>query len=264
VEIAGALGAGIVAVVIVSAMVWRRRSTEAQSVAGYRQTLDVLGHLGGADRGVKSRPPGSGRVLRDAASEQSMSGVRADFDDLGTPARQPTGEQKDVPPRRDRSLMVMDRPARRLGAPLAALALVLAAGGAAAYLVVRSHHVTPPAKQAKSSHSHHRAPPATTLPARYTPVTSTASSATYAPATATYSLTLAATTSDCWMSVTSATGTIVLEQTFTAGATASLTLTGHATVVLGAPQSAKLAIGGVPVTLPNGMAGPFTVTFTPS
>lgn len=262
-----ALGVGIVVVVIVSIVVRRRRSTEAQSVAGYRQTLDVLGHLGGTDRG-RTQPPTTGGLPRlgprTADDEPSVTEVPKHVDELGTEARRrgPIGPV-DAPAHRDRSLQVMDRPARRLAAPIAAVVLVLAAAGAAAYMVVRSHHVTHPPKQAASSHSHGHTPTTTTLPTKYSAVSSTGTSATYAPDTAKYSLTIGATTSDCWMSVTSSSGTTVLAQTFAAGAKASLSLTGHSTVVIGAPQSAKLSIGGVPVVLPSGVPGPFTVTLVP-
>lgn len=304
VEVAVVLGVAVVLVVAVAAVVRRRRNSEAQSVAGYRQTLDVLGHLGGAERGVtalRTPPPRSGHpaavrgtargdvphtasrttprpaahALLDAVPDQAQApgpltaqdrggaGRHAGFDDPGTDSRLviPIGSG-DATARRDRSLLVMERPARRLGAPLAVLALVLAAGGVAAYLLARSHHATPP-RQATSSHSHRHTPPTTTLPSKYTAVSSTGSSVTYAPATSTYSLTIGATTSDCWMSVTSSTGTTVLAQTFAAGATASLSLTGHSTIVIGAPGSAKVAIGDAPVVLPGGAAGPLTVTLVP-
>jgi len=99
-------------------------------------------------------------------------------------------------------------------------------------------------------------------------VSATSSSATYTPSTASgstaYSLLVGATTSDCWMSVTSSTGTTVLAQTFTPGATASVSLTGRATIVIGATPSAQLAIGGIPLVLPSGATSPFTVTLVPS
>jgi Domain of unknown function (DUF4115) len=262
VEVAVAVGAGIVVVGIISAMVRRRGSREAQSVAGYRQTLDVLGHLGGAERGLGGHGTGAGDAPRTGLPDEPTAGGPSRFDDLG--ARAGGRGPGEVPPRRDRSLLAMERPARRLGLPVAALLLVLAAGGAAAYMVVRSHHATPPPKKPARSHSHGHTTPTTTLPPRYTATTSTTTSATYVPTSSTYSLTIGATTSDCWMSVTSSSGTTVLAQTFAAGATASVPLTGHSTIVIGAPRSAEMSIGGVPVVLPSGIAGPFTVTLVPS
>lgn len=263
VEVAAAIGAGIVVVVIVSVLVRWRGSREAHSVDGYRQTLDVLGHLGGADRGA-SRQGSSGGDVPQTGYRQRVA-KPANLDDLGGGERpRITSSFVGAPGRRDRSLLVMDRPARHLALPLAALVLVLAAGGASAYLIERSHHVKHPPKESTSSHSHARAPTATTLPPRYSALSSTSSSATYAPATATYSLSVGATTSDCWMSVMSASGTTVLAQTFAAGASTSLSLTGHSTIVIGAPGAAELSIGGVPVVLPTGAGGPFTVTLSPA
>ena len=278
VEVAVALAAGVGVVAIVLALARRRRATDAHSVDGYRQTLDVLSHLGGSDRGVESRsltdlargapraapglPP---RAAPGApASGGGDGGVAGSFDDLDAGARHPipTTIGNDAP-RRDRSLLVMERPARRLAGPVAAVVLIVAVGAAAAYVVSRSHHAARPPKQATSSHSHTRTPPTTSLPTRYTAVSSTSASATYEPPKATYSITIGATTSDCWMSVTTETGTTVLAQTFAPGASASLSLTGHSTIDIGAPSSAKVSIGGVPVVLPSGIAGPFTVTLVP-
>lgn len=290
-DVAAALGAGFVLVVILAAVVRRRRSNEAQSVAGYRQTLEVLGHLGGTDRGIrphlrdasppnpsphsagaqdvlppKSVPNAEGRP-RPLPYGRLVAGEATSFDDVGTePPRRGPVELVGTPGR-DRALMAMQHSGRRLGGPAAVLALILAAGGVAAYMVVRSHHVTPPPRHDASSHSHTAttAPPTTpTTPTKYTAVSSTSSSATYAPETATYRLTIGATTSDCWMSVTSASGTTLLAQTFAAGASTSLTLTGHTTIVIGAPQSAKLTIGKAPVVLPSSAGGPFTVTLSPA
>jgi cytoskeletal protein RodZ len=161
----------------------------------------------------------------------------------------------------------MEHPARRgRSVALLAVVLVLVVAGVGAFLVVRLHHGTRPTKQAARSLSHPTAPttPATTLPSRYAAVSATSSSATYAPGTAAYSLLVGATTSDCWMSVTSSTGTTVVAQTFTPGATASVSLTGRATIVIGAPAAAELEIGGIPLVLPSGATSPFTITLLPS
>jgi hypothetical protein len=56
---------------------------------------------------------------------------------------------------------------------------------------------------------------------------------------------------------------MVLAQTFAPGASASLSLTGHSTIVIGAPGAAKVSITGVPVVLPGGAGGPLTVTLVP-
>ncbi len=272
VEVVAALGAGIVLVVIVSVLVHRRRSGETQSVAGYRRALDVLGQVteGEAAGGRGHEPPRlAPPTATPYAGSSEVAGARSS--DTGDGAVDRWGRA----PRRDRSLHAMEHPAHRFGASLAALLVVLVVAGGAAYLIARTHHVASPAKQSTSAGSRRRTPstkrthtsrtsPTTTVPHQYAPVNSTASSATYVPSTSTYSLTVGATTADCWMSVTSASGTTVLEQTFAPGASASVSLTGHATILIGAPKVAKVSIGGVPVVLPSGVAGPYTVTLSPT
>ncbi len=281
-----AFGAVIVVVVSASALFRRRGGREAQSVAGYRQTMDVLGHLGEA-RGIHRQGLPEAAVPVAAPHERSKAAGAGRFDDAqSSRGRSSTGVHGAPPRRRDRSLVVMERPARRLFAPLAVSVVVLAAVGGAAYVVVRGHHTTRPpaahrpAQASAHSHSHshshgqththshghsqgHTSTPST-APASYTAVSSTSSSATYAPVTSSYSLTVGATTADCWMSVTSSSGTTVLAQTFTPGTSASVSLDGGSTILLGAPRAAKMSIDGVPVVLPKGIAGPYTVTLSPA
>jgi len=274
VEIAAAAVAGAVLVVAgIAAVVRRRRSTEAHSVAGYRQTLEVLGHLGGGDRGVRPlrerpEPPGNGALAHRPGR------VAGTFDDLGTEAKPAASGGYAAAEgrlwggtvgtsRRDRSMRAMERPARRVG--LFALAVVvLLAAAAAAYLVARPHHAAPRPNRSAAASGKGQAPPPTTQPARYTAVHATGSSLTYAPSTPTYTLTVGAATADCWISVTSSAGTTLIEQTFAAGATASLSLSGRATIVIGAPQAARISISRVPVVLPGGLAGPVTVNLVPA
>ena len=236
----------------------RRGRWEARSVAGYRRTLDVLASLGDDDRGA-----GRARARRTDSAPGEGSGAGP-----GTSGAGPgTSDRSAIS-----SLAAMEHPARRgmsVGVLVAVLVLVVA--GAGTFLAVRHHHGTAPPKHVPRSQPHaSSAPttPTTTLPSSYTAVSATGSSATYSPGTApgsgTYALLVGATTSDCWMSVTSATGTTVLAQTFTPGATASLSLTGRSTIVIGAPGVAKLAIGGIPLVLPSGATSPFTVTLVPS
>jgi hypothetical protein len=87
--------------------------------------------------------------------------------------------------------------------------------------------------------------------------------ATYAPATTSYTLTVGASSGNCWMDVTSASGTTVLAQSLTAGTTHPLTLSGKATILIGAPTVAVLKIDNVPAVLPAGAGAPFTVTIIP-
>jgi hypothetical protein len=275
VEVAVAVGTGIVLAAIVSMLVRRRGSREAQSVAGYRQALDVLGQVAGAERGAR-RHGSSGSGLPKGEPDEPGEAAPSRLDvDTATGRGRSSAARGRVRAHRDRSLLVMERPARRLGAPLAALLVIVVVGGAAAYLIVRAHHVTHPPKQSASAHSLRHTPAkkrqksgpqttTTTGPPRYTAVSSTGSSSVYAPVTSTYSLRIGATNADCWMSVTSATGVTVLAQTFAPGASASLSLTGHSSILLGAPRAAKVSIDGVPVVLPSGIAGPYTITLSPA
>jgi hypothetical protein len=251
----------------------KRGRWEARSVAGYRRTLDVLAGLGDDERGAE-RDAGRARARRsDPAPGEGSGAGQGTSGTSGTSgtwhgAGQGTSHGRSSIP----SLVAMERPARRgmsIGALVAVLVLVVA--GVGVFLAVRPHHGTSLPKKPARSRSHaSSAPttPTTTLPSRYTAVSATGSSATYtpssAPGTGSYSLLVGATTSNCWMSVTSATGKTVLAQTFTPGATASVSLTGRSTIVIGAPGAAKLAIGGVPLVLPSGATSPFTVTLVPA
>jgi hypothetical protein len=283
VEVAVALGVCVVLVVAVAVAVHRRGGREAQSVKGYRQALDVLGQVAGGERRVGPRAAPGADAPMPSSGDRPVAWAHDGLEEPGTDdaRRRSTAAAGEARGRRDHSLSVMERPARRLGASLAAVVVVLAVGGAA-YVVVRTRHPTHRSAHAGSSsspahartpsrsptHAHATAgssPPTTTrVPAQYTAVSSTSSSATYAPSASRYELTVGATTADCWMSVTSSTGTTVLAQTFTPGASSSLSLAGRATILLGAPRAAKLSIDGVPVVLPSGISGPYTVTLAPS
>lgn len=233
VEAGAALGAAVVLVVLLAALFGRHRgSKEAQSMAGYRRTLDVLGRLGDSPAGAA-----------------------------------PAGAAPSAPGRRDRALATIGRTPRRLGVPVAVAVVVLAAAGASAYLVARGRTGSAAGRASKTrttGHHHSRlSPQVTTGPTRYLAVQSTSASATYAPATASYSLVIGATSGDCWFNVTTSSGATVLAQTFAAGASATLSLTGTSTVDIGAPTAATLSIGKAPLVLPQGVVGPFTVTIAP-
>ena len=281
VEVAAALGAVAVLVVIASLLVRRRASRETQSVAGYRRALDVLGQV--AEGEHRPRQPGPGAPdgpwgSRSAPPERPGRMAPGRLDGVHTEAavRRSSVAPDEGLARRDRSLLVMEHPARKLGPTLAVLVVAVAVGGAA-YLIVRSHHSTRPPAQAASgsrgrtttrheptTHKRAKKQTSTAPPSRYLASSSTGSSATYAPATSSYSLTVGASTGACWMSVTSASGKTVLAQTFAPGASATISLAGRSTVVLGAPKSASLEIDGAPVVLPSATGVPYTVTISPA
>lgn len=106
-------------------------------------------------------------------------------------------------------------------------------------------------------------PTSTTLPSSYSPTTATATAATYVPPVSPYTLVVGATTGNCWISVTSG-GSTVLAQTFSPGTEQSLSLSGVATVLVGAPSVLTVTLDGAPVVLPSGFGSPFTMTLSPA
>lgn len=227
----------VVAVVVVLAgalLIGRRRSADASSVHSYRQTLSTLEQLQGRPRGP------------------------------GQPAGAPTRPLRPRPARR--SLAVMDHGPRRLGAPVLAVAIVAVVVGVLLYVGAKPRHPAPAVSHTTdtTTTTTRQTTTTTSQPARYTAVSSTTSSATYAPATTSYTLTVGASSGSCWMDVTSANGTTVLAQSLTAGTTHPLTLSGKATILIGAPTVAVLKIDNVPAVLPAGAGAPFTVTIVPA
>lgn len=246
--------AGVAVLAAVAVLFGRRRGSEPHSVAGYRQTLDTLEHL--RDRPRSDRP-------------RAQADPRAGSEPV---ARVPA---RPLPPssarRARRSLEVMNREPRRLGAPAAAVLLLAGVVGVLVYVGTRPHRATPAPSTTGTTapaHHHHTSAPTTstttTLPAHYAPVATTTSSATYAPATTSYTLSVGATSGSCWMSVTGPNGTTVMTGTLTSGVTRSFTVSGDVTILIGAPSVASLAIDHVPVDLPAGAQAPFTVSLTPS
>ena len=139
------------------------------------------------------------------------------------------------------------------------------AAAAVAYGVLGSRHprhtTLPPRSQAHATST--TTSTTTALPAAYTAVSTGPSDATYAPATAAYSLSVGATSGNCWMSVTTQSGKTVFAQTLAPGTSSAIPLSGRATVLIGAPTVAALSVGGIPLQLPSGIVGPFTVTLVP-
>ena len=248
VEIAAAVG-GVVVMVMVVALVasvaHRRRVDELRSVEGYRRRLDTLQHL-------RARP-----VARPGPPPSEDEQPRTQL------APPPPG-----PRDRERSLAAMNYRPRRLGASIAAVVVILAAVGALVYLGVHHRHHTPSSQTSSTVRAHQRghspSTTTTTLPRRYVAVSSSPTSATYAPVSASYVLSVGATTGQCWVGVTASNGTTVLSQTLTAGTVKSLTMTGKTTIVIGAPSVVTISIDHVTVVLPAGAQAPFTVTLVPA
>jgi hypothetical protein len=86
--------------------------------------------------------------------------------------------------------------------------------------------------------------------------------ATYQVAPSFYTLSLSATTAECWVEATNtATGAVLFTATLSPGQSHSLVVIGPATVIAGAPDAFAAKINRSPVTLPIGPQGPFTLNF---
>ena len=195
------------------------------------------------------------------------------FDDAGpdpVPATFMTGNE-------DRVIHSINRRPRRLGGPAAAvgavLVLVLVLILTGLHSDTTNHHgksangvTTKPSTTHPTTVHHHRATTATTTTTAPLPVSAatgaTAHTATYAVAAADYSLTLGATTGECWVEATNpATGAVLFTTTLLSGQSHVIAATGPVTVIAGAPAVFTATVNGSPVTLPLGNQAPFTLNF---
>jgi hypothetical protein len=148
------------------------------------------------------------------------------------------------------------------------------------------HHSTPPATTVPTSGAHGSSNTAsqhgaatqgkgtagkgtattttTTVPLAFAATSSTATTASYTMTADDYTVTVAATTGNCWVQVRSmATGATPLAMTLTPGEHQTVKLNGITTLLLGAPSAATVTIASEPVLLPSGYGVPFTMTFNP-
>lgn len=280
IDIVVAAAVALLLVVVVTWAVRRRGGDEEHSVEGYRHALDTLS-------GIRSRSAtGSVRVLgQEGDARPEATGAEppgpAVFEDTGLHPSEPPPRPRTSRRRHDRAMSAMNRGPRRLGAPILAGVVVLAALAAVIVVGARSqHHPSTPARRtAGSSHpattvgsrpKGQKAPTSTTttttttLPPRFAPVTATATTATYRPPASSYTLTLVTTTGGCWVTVSTAGGQAVLTQTIPPGQSRSLSLTGTVTVIIGAPTVLVVNIDHEAVTLPTGFQTPFTMTLAPA
>lgn len=236
-----------------------------------------------AGTGVAGHEPGSAPARR---SEPTRGLV---FDDHAA-GDVPMAPQRTARHGQDRAISAMNHRPRRLGVPVLVGAVVLALLGLVVWIGAQSqHHNTPPAgsRSRSTSTTTSRGASAgggnggtghgtttttapksttttsTTLPKTYTPVTSTATTASYTPPSGTYTLTMAATTGNCWITATTAGGTSLLSQTLPAGQSKSVPTSGQVTIVVGAPSVVQVSIDHRPVVLPTGYQTPFTITLSP-
>ena len=193
----------------------------------------------------------------------------------------------------DRAMDSISHAPRRLGGPLAAVAVVTVL---VIILIVTGLHSTPsPTSSHSHSHAHsssgaqagshagsgssgHRSVTSTTVAPRHpsttnttvapvVPVVSAPSStspnkATYTVGSANYALVLSATSGPSWVQATDAsTGAVLFIGTLDAGQSHTVTATGPVAVVTGAPSAFAATVNGTPVTLPAGYQAPFTLSF---
>jgi hypothetical protein len=178
----------------------------------------------------------------------------------------------------DRVIHSINHRPRRLGGPAAAVAAVLVLvvvliltglhsnnskhhGKAATGVTSKPSTTHPP-----GTHHHHAAPTTTTsttaAPAVSVATAATAHTATYTVAAAAYSLTVGATSGECWVEVTNtATGAVLFTTTLLSGQSHAIAATGPTTVIAGAPAVFTANVNGSPVTLPPGNQAPFTLNF---
>jgi cytoskeletal protein RodZ len=113
---------------------------------------------------------------------------------------------------------------------------------------------------------HHHATATTTSttapPTVSAPTAASAHTATYTVTAPAYSLTIAATTGQCWVDVTNTTtGAVLFTTTLQSGQSHDIAATGPVTVIAGAPAVFSATVNGAPVTLPPGNQAPFTLKF---
>jgi hypothetical protein len=182
----------------------------------------------------------------------------------------------------DRVIHSINRRPRRLGGPAAAVAAVLVLvlvliltglhsnntnhHGKSATAVTTKPSTTHPSTTLPTTTHHHRATTSTTTTTIPPPVSAatapTAHTATYTVAAADYSLTLGATSGECWVEATNpATGAVLFTTTLLSGQSHTIAATGAVTVIAGAPAVFTATVNGSPVTLPLGNQAPFTLNF---
>jgi hypothetical protein len=275
--------AGILVVVsFIALFALRRRGNDRlHSVDGYRRTLTTL-------QDVRSRSlTGSGSV-RILGSSSSVSDTERPARTLDPPSPAGTGrpppDYKGIavqPParsaragqrRRERAIAQMSRRPRRLGGPIAAAAVVIAAVTGLAIAGAHSRHphpktttsTTKPGSHKPGTHpssagrhkGHTRPPPTTTttFPTTFVASGSTSSTVTYSVPTLSYTLNLTTTTGASWIEVTNSAGTNVVAETLPAGQHTAVPLTGDARVILGAPGYIQVKVNSSAVVLPGGIS----------
>jgi hypothetical protein len=192
------------------------------------------------------------------------------FDDAGleqVPATFMTGSE-------DRVIHSINRRPRRLGGPAAAVAavlvLVLVLILTGLHSDTGNHHHAASAATSQTTlpapkHHHHKATSTTTTTAAASVSAASAvtpHSATYTVTAPDYSLSIAATTGECWVDVTdTATGAVLFTATLFSGQSHVIVASGPVSVIAGAPAVFTATVNGSPLQLPPGNQAPFTLNF---
>jgi hypothetical protein len=299
----GGIFAVLVVAGLVAAVLTRRRSDDVHSVEHYHRQLHTLQEMR-EHPSAETTGNGHGEGAAYPASAFRVSGsstVRLTDPDrplvppvppppvpkAGDPLvfeEEPAGAEirtsAETPPTTnfmrddDRALHSIDHRPRRLGAPLAAVGVVLVL---IVVLIVTGLHSTTPSHHGKSStattthvttpttaHRTHRPKTTTTTttpPAVSSPKATSPHAATYQVASDSFSLVLSASNGECWVEVTTTSGTSLFTGTLFTGQSHTVTATGPLTVVAGAPAAFAATVNGAAVSLPFGYQAPFTLTF---
>jgi len=275
----GILVALVVVVVLVALALrayLRRGGDETHSVDSYRHTLHTLSDMRSRSTTRTVRVVGEEDGAAPEAEGDEAGGSSAVVEDAGlnSPPSPPR------PRRHDRALSAMNRGPRRLAAPIVVgiIIVVLLAGVIVVGARSRHHHPSTAAQNVATStsttasHRNHRttekqSPSTTTtaaVPTHFAPIAATSLTATYRPPADVYSVTLSTTTSQCWVTATSASGTSLLSETLLPGQTKTLSVTGAAKLIIGAPSDLVVTLDHEPVVLPSGYGTPFTMTLQPA
>ena len=296
----GGLVAVVVVLGVVAAVLMARRTHDDEhSVEHYHRQLHTLEEIrahptaesgNGRDSDMGAFPASAFRVSGSSTVRLTESGQSPvppvppppvpnpseplSFDDASlepVPATFMTGNE-------DRVIHSINHRPRRLGGPAAAVAAVLVLVVVLILTGLHSddakHHGKAPGGAASTPTTthpattrHHRATATTTTTTTAPPPVSAASAATahaatYTVAEAAYSLTVGATSGECWVEVSNtATGGVLFTTTLLSGQSHAIAASGPVTVIAGAPGVFTATVNGAPVTLPPGNQAPFTLHF---
>jgi Domain of unknown function (DUF4115) len=285
---------GVVAVVLMA----RRTHDDEHSVEHYHRQLHTLEEIrthptgdgaDGRDSEAGAFPASAFRVSGSSTVRLTESGRSPVPPVPPPPVPNPSepltfddASPEPVPPtfmtgNEDRVIHSINHRPRRLGGPAAAVAAVLVLvvvliltglhsdnskhhGKAATGVTSKPSTTHPPATH------HHHAATTTTSTTAPPPVSAasavTAHTATFTVAAADYSLTIGATSGECWVEATNtATGAVLFTTTLLSGQSHAIAASGPVTVIAGAPAVFTATVNSAPVALPPGNQAPFTLHF---